>query len=436
MTDSAATLLVLTAAVALVGVLVSLAVFLWYAATLARVFDRRGVDGWRAWVPVLNEAEILRLGGRPAWAVVFFFIPVVNVYAVVLHALAAHRIGRSFGRGGWATVLAVVLPPVWSTVLAATKDPAPETTRPPAPARPGAEPRTAAAHAAPEAATAPALAAPPVAVAPVAVAPVATPQVATPPVATPQVATPPVEVPPVAAAATAAPAPEEAPSAEPPAADAPIAAPQPVPAPISVVPEQVGGPDPSPEHPQSEPSDPAAAADPAPLLEPPAAAEPEAAPVELPASETVRQEPAQPVETFDGPGDIDDIDDPDDIGETVVVHRAPAVAWHLVADDGARYPLHESVVVLGRRPAGEEPGVQYLPVADASRTLSKQHACLTLADGGWTVADLGSTNGVFVENGGVEARVPTDESVPVTGRLVLGTLGLRIERTGTGGGAA
>lgn len=142
----------------------------------------------------------------------------------------------------------------------------------------------------------------------------------------------------------------------------------------------------------------------------------------------------------DDPGLADDpaslADDPalleDDASETVVVERsAPSTAdptWVLVTDDGGRHALDASVVVLGRRPAGEEPGVQYLAVPDTSRTLSKQHACLTRDGDSWTVTDLSSTNGVFVERDGVERRLEPGETVAVTGRIVLGTVGAALER--------
>ena len=31
---------------------------IWYALGLTRVFARHGTDRWRAWVPVLNDAEV------------------------------------------------------------------------------------------------------------------------------------------------------------------------------------------------------------------------------------------------------------------------------------------------------------------------------------------------------------------------------------------
>lgn len=122
------------------------------------------------------------------------------------------------------------------------------------------------------------------------------------------------------------------------------------------------------------------------------------------------------------------VDIDDDAAETIVVERPAVVSWTLVTDDGRRHPLEADVVVLGRRPAGEEPGVQYLAVPDTSRTLSKQHACLTREGDGWIVTDLQSTNGVFLDLGGVERQLAPGDSAPVSGRLLLGTVGLHIER--------
>lgn len=391
MTDRTATLVVLSFVVGVVALIVALGIFFWYAAALSRVFARRDVEPWRAWVPVLNEAEILRLGGRPAWTVVFFFIPVVCVYAVVLRALAANRIGRTFGRGGGATALAIVLPPVWATVLASTRDPA--AAEAPAPAR-AARP----AHAA----SAPVTTVPPAATPSTSVAS----SIAEPPVAEPPIAEPPVAEPPVVGL----------PVAEPPVVGLPVAEP---PAVVVQAPPVVA------------PDGPSTALPPirTPFMDhPPEEPTPVASNADVPAAERpARERPAVEPSAVELPLD-------DEAAETIVVERPAAVSWSLVTDDGGRYPLERDVVVLGRRPAGEEPGVQYLAVPDTTRTLSKQHACLTRdADGDrdrWTVTDLASTNGVFLDLDGVERRVAPGESAAVTGRLLLGTVGLRIEREG------
>lgn len=108
------------------GLLVGLAVYVWYALALSRLFPRIDGEGWKGWVPVLNEAEILARGGVPAWSVVFYFIPLVQLYGIYLKVVATHRINRRFGRGAGMTVLAILLPPVWATVLAWGPAPYPE----------------------------------------------------------------------------------------------------------------------------------------------------------------------------------------------------------------------------------------------------------------------------------------------------------------------
>lgn len=108
------------------GLLIGIAIYVWYAWALSRLFPRLDGEGWKGWVPVLNEAEILARGGVPAWSVVFYFIPLVQLYGLYLKVVATHRINRRFGRGAGMTVLAILLPPVWATVLAWGAAPYPE----------------------------------------------------------------------------------------------------------------------------------------------------------------------------------------------------------------------------------------------------------------------------------------------------------------------
>ncbi|WP_309134872.1 DUF5684 domain-containing protein [Cellulomonas sp.] len=100
-----------------VGLLVLLVCWVWYSAALAALFRRLGAPSWKAWTPVVQEVELYERGGVPGWSVLYLVVPVVQLWGIALRGVAAHRIGRSLGRGAGTTVLAVLLPPVWASVV-------------------------------------------------------------------------------------------------------------------------------------------------------------------------------------------------------------------------------------------------------------------------------------------------------------------------------
>ena len=60
MNDSTGAILGLSTAVLFV------IVYVWYALALSAMFAKTGEPSWKAWVPVVNLATILKLGGFPA----------------------------------------------------------------------------------------------------------------------------------------------------------------------------------------------------------------------------------------------------------------------------------------------------------------------------------------------------------------------------------
>ena len=94
-----------------------LLVYVWYALALALLFPKLGEEGWKGWVPVLNEMVILERGGVPGWSVVFYFIPIVNLYGLYLKFTAMTVINKQLGYGAGLSVVGIFLPPVWATVL-------------------------------------------------------------------------------------------------------------------------------------------------------------------------------------------------------------------------------------------------------------------------------------------------------------------------------
>lgn len=92
--------------------------YVWVALALAALFRKTGEDAWKAWVPVLNVATMLRLGGFSPWLVLINLVPFFGAIAfAVIWVIVLHRVSTAFGAGGGMTVLGVVLLPVWASIL-------------------------------------------------------------------------------------------------------------------------------------------------------------------------------------------------------------------------------------------------------------------------------------------------------------------------------
>jgi hypothetical protein len=299
--DASSALSSVAALIAVPVLLIALGLHVWYAVGLSRVFVEREVEPWRAWVPVLNESEVLRLGRVEPLTAVLFLVPLVNLYAVVMRVIAMHRIGVASRRGGALTVLGAVLPPAWAMVLGSRAD-APETDDAPGP-------RTFGAGAVP--------------------------------VAPPTTAVPQVEAAPAVALVEH---------------DAPVQPPvDERPAPAASVP-------------------------------------------------LTRREARQAQAT-----------------------AASTPGWYLALPSGETVQLVATTVLLGRRPSSDD-AAQCIPVDDDTRTVSKIHARLDWSDAGWTITDLGSTNGVAVtDDTGVEHPLTSGASTALTGAFRLGDAVLALQ---------
>ncbi|MFD5224359.1 DUF5684 domain-containing protein [Microbacterium sp. NPDC058342] len=418
--------------VMVVGVIVGAALYVWYAIALSKLFPRLGAPGWKGWVPILNEATILSLGGKPAWNVVFLLIPVVQLYGLYLKAVAAHRINERFGRGAGTTVLAVLLPPVWATLLARGVPPYPEGDRlaelwpvarressPPAGHAPVAPTPTL--HSGQEGYLAapilPPRSTPPEATPPVPARSRADDQliVSVPGMPSHEPSAPPVPSP----SAGAAPIdPEPSPPRE--ERPAPPAAPVPPQAPTGALESDAADLDTVDLASLSAPSifaAPASRADraasgpsaQAPHIRPAPVVRPDASAASVPPVPSAGAEPEQ-----------------DDVEATVVVPRRRGARRVLVLDDGRRFALSSTSVVIGRSPEGEQ-GEQRLSIPDRTRTLSKTHARLVVHGEEWRLTDLHSTNGVVVvADDGAETLLDPGESVIGAGRFILGEVGMHV----------
>jgi hypothetical protein len=378
--DSSVVLTVVIVAAVVVGIFAA-GWHVWYAIGLSRVLQERETEPWRAWVPIMNEAELFRLGNVDPVKAALLLVPFVNVYALILKIMAVHRINGEAGRGAGTTVLGVLLPPVWAAVLSGGRAPAAAQQPAVAPGRPApvfaVAPPAQRPPAIPDAVVAPPAAPAPMAPGAVPVAPAAASSAPAPsgygPMRRGAPAAPAAAVPPVAAPSSPAPAPIVPP--------APAAAVPPAPA---VAPQSMQPPTPAP-------------AQPAPVLRS-GAVEPEPAPLTRRARRGAEETPV------------------------------PA-GWSLVLPSGEIVAVAAAALVLGRNPRATESGVQYVAVTDEARTVSKEHARLVWDGTAWTITDLGSTNGVsLLDASGAEQAVAAGGSAPVTDRFVLGDAVVQLRR--------
>ena len=97
--------------------LITAGLYIWIALALSAVFRKSGEEGWKAWVPILNSIVLLQLAGLSPWLVLLSFVPILNIAAIVVFAIAIYRVSGAFGYGAGMTVLGVLLFPVWASII-------------------------------------------------------------------------------------------------------------------------------------------------------------------------------------------------------------------------------------------------------------------------------------------------------------------------------
>ena len=72
-----------------------LAIYILMSLTLKKVFEKAGVEGWKALVPGLNFVEICKLIGQPTSHAAWMLFPIVNIF---IYAGMKVDLVRAFGK--------------------------------------------------------------------------------------------------------------------------------------------------------------------------------------------------------------------------------------------------------------------------------------------------------------------------------------------------
>lgn len=81
-----------------------------------KLFEKAGIDGWKSLVPFYSEYVIIvDIVGKPAWWVIYMFIPVLNIFA--WYVLMFNTL-RCFGKDSiWSQILMIFAAPVYLPFL-------------------------------------------------------------------------------------------------------------------------------------------------------------------------------------------------------------------------------------------------------------------------------------------------------------------------------
>lgn len=91
-----------------------LALLVFYLAGLWKSFEKAGVDGWRALIPLYNAYLVIKISDMSGWWIAGFLAPIVNVPVTIY---MNYRFARNYGKGALMSLLTGLLPILMVPVL-------------------------------------------------------------------------------------------------------------------------------------------------------------------------------------------------------------------------------------------------------------------------------------------------------------------------------
>ena len=99
----------------IVGVIVWLALIIFFIAVGWKIFTKAGKPGWAAIIPIYNIIVFLEIINRPIWWILLTLIPFVNFVVAIIMAM---DLAKSFGKGTGFGIGLIFLSPIFSAILA------------------------------------------------------------------------------------------------------------------------------------------------------------------------------------------------------------------------------------------------------------------------------------------------------------------------------
>ena len=94
--------------------IIYLAIIVLVIAGLWKMFEKAGQPGWAAIVPIYNIYILTVIAEKPAWWLILFFIPIVNIVAAIM---IWHGVSTNFGKDAGFTAGLVLLGFIFIPIL-------------------------------------------------------------------------------------------------------------------------------------------------------------------------------------------------------------------------------------------------------------------------------------------------------------------------------
>lgn len=99
----------------MIGIIFYLGVVALMIASMWKIFEKAGEEGWKSIIPIYNLIILLKIIGKPVWWIVLFIIPVANIVFLIW---TYNMLSKSFGKDEGYTVGLILLGIVFFPMLA------------------------------------------------------------------------------------------------------------------------------------------------------------------------------------------------------------------------------------------------------------------------------------------------------------------------------
>jgi hypothetical protein len=88
--------------------IVVLIYYIYFATCLFRLAKKTNTTrAWFAWLPILDFLLMTKIAQKPAWWIIFFFVPALNIFVGILLWMG---IAKAVGKPEWLGVLMIITP--------------------------------------------------------------------------------------------------------------------------------------------------------------------------------------------------------------------------------------------------------------------------------------------------------------------------------------